>query len=657
MQLQYSATRTDGDGDAITDTAEINLITTGTSFFSFDDDGPTLDVTAATGTALNALVLNVDETDDAAGTDRTNPVGPEATDNANPDGNTAGTAGLGTVTTNVGGTGLSSLFTITGNAGSDGQASLTGGLKFLFTQAGPLATNLTATGGGAIELVLSGDGLTITGRDTADASTVFTIAIVDVGAGVLQLRLTQLEAIDHDAAPGLNEATDLFDEVVSLLTSTGAVQLQYSAIRTDGDGDAITDTAEINLITTGTSLFSFDDDGPTANSSQTLVVVDEDDIPAGITGGLGDATVPDTDGDGNELTNIGTLAGLFSGGADGIKSLDLALNTGAVSVVNQLGATIPLTSDGAPVSYFWDTLTGTLYGSTDATNATTAEATKVFTVVLEANGDYSVKLWQQVDHPLEDDPSTVGTTEISYEDNLTLSLTYRVTDGDNDAATGSFQLMIDDDTPIAIDPDAMSLDNAAGQSATAFLDIDDNIDNNVGADQVGTVSFANIAPGQDSGLTSGGAKIFLYSFGGVLVGTTQVVAIPGTIDDISDLNASLFSFKITLNHNTAGTDTYTTELFDTIDNGAGVSFADLSGGEAGNAPFKIVEFDDARRVGNSVHADQREQRQQRRGRCRRRQPVYGVYGRCPYRLRQLHVSRQWRPGDERRLYDQQPHAV
>ena len=155
-------------------------------------------------------------------------MGPEATDNANPDGNTAGTAGLGTVTTNVGGTGLSSLFTITGNAGSDGQASLTGGLKFLFTQAGPLATNLTATGGGAIELVLSGDGLTITGRDTADASTVFTIAIVDVGAGVLQLRLTQLEAIDHDAAPGVNEATDLFDEggVAADVDRRGAAAIQ-----------------------------------------------------------------------------------------------------------------------------------------------------------------------------------------------------------------------------------------------------------------------------------------------------------------------------------------------------------------------------------------------------------------------------------------------
>jgi len=49
--------RTDNDGDAITVADQIDLITANASFFSFDDDGPTLTVTAATGQDLAGLTL------------------------------------------------------------------------------------------------------------------------------------------------------------------------------------------------------------------------------------------------------------------------------------------------------------------------------------------------------------------------------------------------------------------------------------------------------------------------------------------------------------------------------------------------------------------------------------------------------------------------
>ena len=69
----------------------------------------------------------------------------------------------------------------------------------MFTGPGPLATTLTATDGGAIVLELSADGQTLTGRDTFDNSSVFTIAIVGA-PGAQQLQLTQFEAIDHGLA-------------------------------------------------------------------------------------------------------------------------------------------------------------------------------------------------------------------------------------------------------------------------------------------------------------------------------------------------------------------------------------------------------------------------------------------------------------------------
>ena len=86
--------------------------------------------------------------------------------------------------------------------------------------------------------------------------------------GSEQLQLTQLEAIDHDAAPGSDETPDLFDEVVGLFTAQGsAVGLQLEVTRTDKDGDHITQSAVVPLIGPAgegapTPFFSFDDDGP-----------------------------------------------------------------------------------------------------------------------------------------------------------------------------------------------------------------------------------------------------------------------------------------------------------------------------------------------------------------------------------------------------------
>ena len=115
-------------------------------------------------------------------------------------------------------------------------------LSFIGIPAGGLATNLTATNGGAITLNLV-DGV-IEGRDTQN-DLVLTIAIVGA-PGSEQIQTTLFEALNHGADD------NLFDtELQLLLSGAGVVQLQYSVTRTDGDGDAITRTATIDLITTG----------------------------------------------------------------------------------------------------------------------------------------------------------------------------------------------------------------------------------------------------------------------------------------------------------------------------------------------------------------------------------------------------------------------
>ena len=165
--------------------------------------------------------------------------------------------GLGQVTTNVAGGLASGLFAIGGDFGSDLAGTDVGTLSFEFTQPGPLATNLSATNGGAISLVLVSDTL-IQGRDNGGlGDVVFTIEIVGL-PGPAQIQLTQFEAVHHG-----DDVVDVFDEIATLLTGAGSVQLQYEVTRTDGDGDSITVADQIDLITTGTSFFTFDDDGPT----------------------------------------------------------------------------------------------------------------------------------------------------------------------------------------------------------------------------------------------------------------------------------------------------------------------------------------------------------------------------------------------------------
>ena len=107
--------------------------------------------------------------------------------------------------------------------------------------------------------------------------------------------------------------------------------------------------------------------------------------------------------------------------------------------------TLPdLTSNGAAISYaiVGDTLVA--YTGADANNA----ANHVFTVELEANGDYTVTLLAQVDHlpnvPANDD-----------DQNLTIDLSGLVVieDADGDAihlGPRQFLLDIEDDIPVAV---------------------------------------------------------------------------------------------------------------------------------------------------------------------------------------------------------------
>ncbi|APU29984.1 hemolysin-type calcium-binding protein [Ectopseudomonas alcaliphila JAB1] len=234
---------TDGDGDPL----QIPQGAGGLFVINIEDDVPTLSL-GVNKQALVQLEVALDET-------RGNHDRYAANDNQSQGYVNDDNGALAKVTTELAG-GLTSLFTIGGAAGADGEASLSGTLSFSGVPPKGLATTLSATNGGAIRLFVDpANSQLIKGVD-ASGDTVFTIAIVTVD-GQPQLQTTLFEAIRH---PDNNQR---FDEAVDLLIKhQGSLQLQYQVTRVDGDGDAVTRTAKVELAGGNSSYFSFQDDGP-----------------------------------------------------------------------------------------------------------------------------------------------------------------------------------------------------------------------------------------------------------------------------------------------------------------------------------------------------------------------------------------------------------
>lgn len=234
---------TDGDGDPL----QIPQGAGGLFVINIEDDVPTLSL-GVNKQALVQLEVALDET-------RGNHDRYAANDNQSQGYVNDDNGALAKVTTELAG-GLTSLFTIGGAAGADGEASLSGTLSFSGVPPQGLATTLSATNGGAIRLFVDPANSQVVRGVDASGDTVFTIAIVTVD-GQPQLQTTLFEAIRH---PDNNQR---FDEAVDLLIKhQGSLQLQYQVTRVDGDGDAVTRAAKVELAGGNSSYFSFQDDGP-----------------------------------------------------------------------------------------------------------------------------------------------------------------------------------------------------------------------------------------------------------------------------------------------------------------------------------------------------------------------------------------------------------
>ncbi|MFM5173807.1 DUF5801 repeats-in-toxin domain-containing protein [Aeromonas veronii] len=274
--------------------------------------------------------------------------------------------------------------------GADGQGSI--GYRLALTgsnvASGLYAVDPLAVNGQGAAIVLNQVGNVITG--SVGAVSYFTLTINPTTG---EVTLALLDNVWHGN-------TSSADDSVALSVGKGVLTLVQTV--TDADGDSA--RASVDLGANG--VFRFEDDGPKASNVQAALVLDDEGLVGGSNGGSGDVT-------GANTSVTGNLA--YQAGADGLKSLELSGPTA-------LGS--------ESVTSTWDAQSGTLSISS------TRGLLMTVTITDPSTGAYSVKLLQPLMH-----------TGVDTEDNLTLNVGYKVTDGDGDSASGVLAVTINDDTP------------------------------------------------------------------------------------------------------------------------------------------------------------------------------------------------------------------
>ncbi|MAC33771.1 MAG: hypothetical protein CME38_09245, partial [Haliea sp.] len=220
-----------------------------------------------------------------------------------------------------------------------------------------------------------------------------------------------------------------------LVTST-TLELQGGISATNNSGYE-------DLVTAGNSSHDIDHQDTTPTVSATDSSVDEDDIAAvsGNPGGPDDLATPDPDG--------AITYNLFADTP--VQSLVLSTTGNTTNVV---------TLDGTAVLTTWDANSNTLIGYRADGDANTA-ADRVFTIavtnITDSGADYDVTLLQPIQHHLPENADDV-------EGDLVVPINVSVFDSDGSEASTSFNLTIDDDTPVIGSFADLQVDNVDGAS-------------------------------------------------------------------------------------------------------------------------------------------------------------------------------------------------
>ena len=228
-------------------------------------------------------------------------------------------------------------------------------------------------------------------------------------------------------------------------------------------------------------------------------IIDDEALFGGIPGGQGDAA--------GAVTSVGGKIAITAG-ADGLKSVAVT----GVTAKDETGASQALQALYQGKAYAV-TSTWTASGQGGAyvgTIATDTGPKTVYTLTMASNGSYTMVLVLPLVHALINDPSTAA-AETSYEDNLTLSFGYDVTDNDGDVASAAIVIQVDDDSPKIIDSAALSIAEDASLFSGNVIQL-----NELGADG-GSLTSVTVGDGNGTQTvaipTDGTAATVVTSFG------------------------------------------------------------------------------------------------------------------------------------------------
>jgi T1SS-143 domain-containing protein len=367
------------------------------------------------------------------------------------------------------------------------------------TQTG-IATALTS-GGVAVVVTVSADGLTLTG--TAGGTAVFILTVTDTATGAFNFQ--QLQALDHPDQ-GQSGADDL-------------LRLQFTYTVTDKDGDTVIGNASIDI----------GDDGPVAGTGTGSTVEDE-----AVNGGNNE----EADGFAASVSGVSLNInwGADSANAGGVNDRSVAFTNTTVAVSGANGES--LTSLGMAVKTVL--INGVLVGYTGETAPTAVTGEGSSNVVFfasvsdAANGSYDFTLVKPLDHAAGDGSNG--------ENSLSLTFNYTATDSDGDKSSSTFTVNVIDDAPVAnagtgstVEEEAVNGGNneEADGFAAAVSGVSLNI--NWGADSANaggvndrSVAFTNttiaVSGANGAALTSLGLAVSTVLINGVLVGYTGETA-------------------------------------------------------------------------------------------------------------------------------------
>ncbi len=300
----------------------------------------------------------------------------------------------------------------------------------------------------------------------------------------------------------------------------------------DGTAGAFVGQAHLFDATTGALIHTFND--PTVTSFDGFggsVAIDGGTI---LIGALGDDTAGANVGQAHSFGPTGepvpistslSLLSLVDFGADGPGGFTLKDATqlgdppGVITVTDENGATVSLTSMGDPV--FFTSFDDSIAGQTTLT--ATANGRDIFTLTVTEDGDVIFTLIGKIDHPLTDDPTTTGTVETAFEDTLFFDVGTLINAADGDGDT----IMLGPDQVIFKVVD--DIPEAAGMVMGTVDEADLNADSPVGDDFEVNTTTPNIQDDPVITALEGGGFVVVWEDSSRTGGDTSGEAVRGRV--------------------------------------------------------------------------------------------------------------------------------